>query len=126
MLQPKNLVLNTNTKKNKNYLFYNKSLNNFLLGLLCFRVILMYSARLMFVQSYGLLPKKYFDYFKKLDEPDYYFYKLGKQTLDFWKNEFKDLDLVMETELIHIIHLVKRNEEHEVLIGIRLEDYDSS
>ncbi len=86
----------------------------------------MYSARLMFVQSYGLLPKKYFDYFKKLDEPDYYFYKLGKQTLDFWKNEFKDLDLVMETELIHIIHLVKRNEEHEVLIGIRLEDYDSS
>ncbi len=86
----------------------------------------MYSARLMFVQSYGLLPKKYFDYFKKLDEPDYYFYKLGKQTLDFWKNEFKDLDLIMETELIHIIHLVKRNEEHEVLIGIRLEDYDSS
>ncbi len=86
----------------------------------------MYSARLMFVLSYGLLPKKYFDYFKKLDEPDYYFYKLGKQTLDFWKNEFKDLDLVMETELIHIIHLVKRNEEHEVLIGIRLEDYDSS
>lgn len=86
----------------------------------------MYSARLMFVQSYGLLPKKYFDYFKKLDEPDYYFYKLGKQTLDFWKNEFKDLDLVMETELIHIIHLVKRNEEYEVLIGIRLEDYDSS
>lgn len=86
----------------------------------------MYSARLMFVQSYGLLPKKYFDYFKKLDEPDYYFYKLGKQTLDFWKNEFKDLDLIMETELIHIIHLVKRNEDHEVLIGIRLEDYDSS
>lgn len=86
----------------------------------------MYSARLMFVQSYGLLPKKYFDYFKKLDEPDYYFYKLGKRSLDFWRNEFKDLDLVMETELIHIIHLVKRNEEHEVLIGIRLEDYDSS
>ena len=107
-------------------MFYNKSLNNYLLGLLCFKVIYMYSARLMFVQSYGLLPKKYFDYFKKLDEPDYYFYKLGKQTLDFWKNEFKDLDLIMETELIHIIHLVKRNEDHEVLIGIRLEDYDSS
>lgn len=87
---------------------------------------MMYSARLMFVNSYGLLPKKYFDYFKKLDEPDYYFYKLGKQSLNFWKNEFKDLDLVMETELIHVINLVNRNEDYEVVIGIRLEDYDSS
>ena len=87
---------------------------------------MMYSARLMFVKSYGLLPKKYFEYFKKLDEPDYYFHKLGKQSLNFWKNELKDLDLVMETELIHVINLVNRNEDYEVVIGIRLEDYDSS
>jgi hypothetical protein len=85
----------------------------------------MYSARLMFVKSYGLLPKKYYEYFRKLDEPDYYFYKLGKQSLNFWKNELRDLDLVMETELIHVINLVNRNEEHEVVIGIRLENYDS-
>ena len=78
----------------------------------------MYSARLMFVKSYGLLPKKYYEYFRKLDEPDYYFYKLGKQSLNFWKNELKDLDLVMETELIHVINLVNRNTDHEVVIGI--------
>ena len=69
--------------------------------------------------------KKYYEYFRKLDEPDYYFYKLGKQNLNFWKNELKDLDLIMETELIHVINLVNRNTEHEVVIGIRLENYDS-
>lgn len=79
----------------------------------------------MFVKSYGLLPKKYYEYFRNLDEPDYYFYKLGKQSLNFWKNELKDLDLIMETELIHVINLVNRNTEHEVVIGIRLENYDS-
>lgn len=37
-----------------------------------------YSARLMFIRSYGLLPKDLYDYFRPIDEPDYYFYKLGK------------------------------------------------
>jgi hypothetical protein len=31
----------------------------------------------------------------------------------------------METELIHVINLVNRNTDHEVVIGIRLENYDS-
>ena len=83
----------------------------------------MYSARLMYVKPYGLLQRKYYDYFRKLDEPDYYLYKLGKKSLDFWKNEFKDLDLAIETELNNIIHLVNRNEDHEVVIGIRLENF---
>jgi hypothetical protein len=79
----------------------------------------------MFIRSYGLLPKDLYDYFRYIDEPDYYFYKLGKQSLNFWKNELKDLDLIMETELIHVINLVNRNTDHEVVIGIRLENYDS-
>jgi hypothetical protein len=77
----------------------------------------------MYVKPYGLLQRKYYDYFRKLDEPDYYLYKLGKKSLDFWKNEFKDLDLAIETELNNIIHLVNRNEDHEVVIGIRLENF---
>ena len=40
-----------------------------------------------------------------------------------WKEEFKDLELSIETELTHVISLVKRNDENEVIIGIRLEDF---
>jgi len=83
----------------------------------------MYSARVMLVVSLGLLNKTDYNYFRKIDEPEIYFELLGKRPLDFWKEEFKDLGLNVETELIHVINLVKRNEQNEVLIGIRLEDY---
>ena len=83
----------------------------------------MYSARVMLLVSLGLLNKIDYNYFRKIDEPEIYFGLLGKRPLEFWKEEFKDLGLVMETELIHVINLVKRNEQNEVLIGIRLEDY---
>lgn len=83
----------------------------------------MWNARLMCVRPYGLLQKKYYDYFRKLDEPDFYLYKLGKRDLNFWKEEFKDLDLVIETELSQVINLVNRNDNNEVIIGIRLENF---
>ncbi len=83
----------------------------------------MYSARLMFVKQYGLLSKTDYGYFSKLGEPEIYFYQLGKRTMDFWKEEFKDLNLSIETELTHVISLVKRNNDNEVIIGIRLEDF---
>jgi hypothetical protein len=83
----------------------------------------MYSARLMFVKQYGLLSKSDYGYFSKLGEPEIYFIKLGKRPMDFWKEEFKDLNLSIETELTHVISLVKRNNDNEVIIGIRLEDF---
>lgn len=85
----------------------------------------MWNARLMCLRPYGLLQKKYYEYFRKIDEPDFYLYKLGKQELDFWKKEFKDLDLVVETELNHVISLVNRNEYNEVIIGIRLINFQN-
>ena len=81
-----------------------------------------YSARLMFIRSYGLLPKDLYDYFRHIDEPDYYFYKLGKKSLDYWRKEFSGLGLHIETELNNIIHLVRRTSDDEVIVGIRLEN----
>lgn len=85
-----------------------------------------YSARLMFISSYGLLPKDLYDYFRHIDEPDYHFWKLGKKPLEYWKTELSGLNLYIETELNNIIHLVRRNSENEVILGIRLENYDKS
>jgi hypothetical protein len=85
-----------------------------------------YSARLMFMRSYGLLPKEIYNYFRNIDEPDYYFYKMGKKPLEFWEKEFKEFGLYIETELNNIIHLVKRDDNNEVVIGIRLVNYDAS
>jgi hypothetical protein len=81
-----------------------------------------YSARLMFISSYGLLPKDLYEYFRPIDEPDFYFWKLGKKPLDYWEKEFSGLGLSIETELNNIIHLVRRNSEDEVILGIRLEN----
>jgi len=83
----------------------------------------MYSARLMFVKQLGLLSKTDYGYFSKMDEPELYYFRLGKKPLEFWKEEFKDLNLSIETELTHVISLVKRNNDNEVIIGIRLEDF---
>lgn len=81
-----------------------------------------YSARLMFISSYGLLPKDLYEYFRHIDEPDYHFWRLGKKELKYWQEEFAGLGLHIETELKNIIHLVRRNTENEVILGIRLEN----
>jgi hypothetical protein len=83
----------------------------------------MYRARLMFLRQLGRLSKTDYGYFSKFDEPEIHFIKLGRKPIEFWKEEFKDLELSIETELIHVISLVKRNEDNEVIIGIRLEDF---
>jgi len=77
----------------------------------------------MFLRQLGRLSKTDYGYFSKFDEPEIHFIKLGRKPIEFWKEEFKDLELSIETELIHVISLVKRNEDNEVIIGIRLEDF---
>jgi hypothetical protein len=83
----------------------------------------MYRARLMFLKQLGRLSQTDYGYFSKIGEPEIYFICLGKKPLAFWKEEFKDLELSIETELTHVISLVKRTDENEVIIGIRLEDF---
>jgi hypothetical protein len=77
----------------------------------------------MFLRQLGRLSKTDYGYFSKFDEPEIHFIKLGRKPIEFWKEEFKDLELSIETELTHVISLVKRNEDNEVIIGIRLEDF---
>ena len=83
----------------------------------------MYRARLKFLKQLGRLSKTDYGYFIKIGEPEIHFIRLGKRPLEFWKEEFKDLELSIETELTHVISLVKRNDDNEVIIGIRLEDF---